>query len=348
MTFYAYGRRPDGKYQERFGLDFEDFAPGQRFAHRPGVTLSQQDNVDEALDTMNAAMLHYDAHYAAQTTWKKPLMVSTITLQRAIGMASKTFGRRKSLLGFSEIALTHPVFGGDTLYASSEILICEATDDPDTGIVEALTRAKLPDGTEVARFSHRSTIYKRGRGPNGDFPPPLAEPRFAAWREAEDGVLVEQVGLYFEEFRKEETFVHYPRRSFYWDESVEHAWRSLELNPRYHDLDWLRQHAGGRLQIGETFLITAATAPTTRTFGRVVANLGWYDIALPRPVYAGDTIEAESTVLDSRSSKSRPNEGILSVETRVFNQRGEEVLSYRRNLLVYRKGSESPYAKAGY
>ncbi len=43
MTFYAYGRRPDGKYQERFGLDFEDFALGQRFAHRPGVTLSQQD-----------------------------------------------------------------------------------------------------------------------------------------------------------------------------------------------------------------------------------------------------------------------------------------------------------------
>ena len=89
MAFYAYGLRSDGKFQERFGLDFEDFQPGQRFVHRPGVTLSQQDNVDEALDTMNAAMLHYDDYYAAQTTWKKPLMVSTITLQRAIGMSSR-------------------------------------------------------------------------------------------------------------------------------------------------------------------------------------------------------------------------------------------------------------------
>ncbi|HET9044956.1 MAG TPA: MaoC family dehydratase, partial [Burkholderiales bacterium] len=64
MSFYAYLRAGDARYQERFGLDFEEFAVGQRFRHRPGVTLSQQDNADEALDTLNAAMLHYDAHYA--------------------------------------------------------------------------------------------------------------------------------------------------------------------------------------------------------------------------------------------------------------------------------------------
>lgn len=348
MAFYAYGLRSDGKFQERFGLDFEDFQPGQRFVHRPGVTLSQQDNVDEALDTMNAAMLHYDAYYAAQTTWKKPLMVSTITLQRAIGMSSKTFGRRKALLGFSEIALTKPVFGGDTLYAASEILSCDTTDDAEAGVVNVLTRATLSDGTEVARFTYRSAIYKRGRGPDGDSPAPIAEPRFAAWRKDEDGAFVEQVGLFFEDFQAGETFVHSPRRSFYWGEAVEHAWRSLELSPRYHDLDWLARHAGGRLQIGETFLITAATAPSTRTFGRVVANLGWYDIKLPQPVFAGDTVEAQSTVLEARSSKSRPNEGILGVETRAFNQHGIEVLSYRRNLLVYRRDAESPYALAGY
>jgi itaconyl-CoA hydratase len=184
------------------------------------VTLSQQDNVDESLDTMNGAMLHYDAHYAAQTSWKKPLMVSTITLQRAIGMGSKTFGRRATLLGFSEIALVKPVFGGDTLYSASEIVKCEPTTEAETGLVEVLTRATLADGTEVARFTWRATIYKRGRGPNGDFPPPLPEARFAMFRAAEDGALVEQVGIYFEEFQPGETFVHYPRRSFYWDEAV--------------------------------------------------------------------------------------------------------------------------------
>src|SRR5215213_5573503 len=67
--FTAYLRIGENRYLERHGLDFEDFVPGQRFRHRPGVTLSQQDNADEALDTQNGAMLHYDAHYAAATAW---------------------------------------------------------------------------------------------------------------------------------------------------------------------------------------------------------------------------------------------------------------------------------------
>ena len=108
------------------GLDFEDFAAGQRFRHRPGVTLSQQDNVDEALDTLNGAMLHFDAHYAAATAWQRPLMVSTLTLQRLIGMASKTYGRRSAILGFDEITMNGPLFGGDTLYAESEVMDVDA------------------------------------------------------------------------------------------------------------------------------------------------------------------------------------------------------------------------------
>ena len=62
-----------------------------------------------------------------------------------------------------------------------------------------------------------------------------------------------------------------------------------------------------------------ATTLSTRTFGRVVANLGWYDVALPRPVLAGDTIQSESTILNTKASRSRPNEGIISVETRSYN-----------------------------
>ena len=50
--FSAYHRIGENRYRQRIGLDFEDFSPGQRFRHRPGVTLSQQDNADEALDTL--------------------------------------------------------------------------------------------------------------------------------------------------------------------------------------------------------------------------------------------------------------------------------------------------------
>src|SRR5271170_7428100 len=166
----AYDRLGDHRYRERTGLDLEDFVPGQRFRHRPGVTLSQQDNADEALETLNAAMLHYDAQYAAATTWGRPLMVSTLVLQRIIGMAAKTYGNRRAILGFAEIVLTAPVFGGDTLYAESEVLDCAPGPDaaygsvPPYGIVTARLRAVRPDGSEIGSLTCRFAILSRATG----------------------------------------------------------------------------------------------------------------------------------------------------------------------------------------
>ena len=312
MNAYNFDLVGTGRYQERFGLDFEDFRVGQRFVHRPGVTVTQQDNLDEALDTTNSAMLHYDAHYAGQTTWGKPLMVSTITLQRAIGMAATTFGRKRCIPAFHEIAMTAPVFGGDTLYADSEVLGIDATDHPDGGVLKVKTNVQRADGKQVASLTYDIEIYRRGRFP-GDNPEarPADDPRFLAYREQADGSLIEQYGLFFEDAQAGETFVHYPRRTFTREEAVEHARRSFD-------------------------------------FGRVVANLGWTDIQLPVPVFEGDTLEAESTIVEKRESKSRPNEGILTVDTRAYNQDRELVLSYRRRLLVYRRDAETPYARAGY
>lgn len=347
MSFFAYLRAGENRYQERFGLDFEEFKPGQRFKHRPGVTLSQQDNADEALDTLNYAMLHYDANYAGQTTWKKPLMVSTITLQRILGFSSRTFGRKQAILTFAEIALTGPVFGGDTLYAETEITAVRSR-DADTGVVTAISRGITTDGREVARVTYDVAVYKRGRHPDGqDKLPPVEEERFRLYVES-GGVLLEKYGLFYEDAQPGETFVHYPRRTFYRDEAVEHAFRSLEANPQFHDQSWIERHQDGRHRIQEAWLITAATACTTRTFGRVVANLGWTDVQMPVPVYAGDTTEAESVILEKRESKSRPNEGILTVDTRAYNQRRELVLYYRRRLLVYKRDADTPYGKAGY
>jgi itaconyl-CoA hydratase len=323
--FTAYHRIGDNRYQERYGLDFEDFAPGQRFRHRPGVTLSQQDNADEALDTLNGAMLHYDAHYAAATAWQRPLMVSTLTLQRLVGMTTKTYGRRRAILGFDDITMNGPLFGGDTLYAESEVLDIDAA----TAVVGVLVRGQKADGTEVARITCRMAIKRRDKART-----PAVEERFAAHHAAEDGALVEQVGLWFEDCVAGETFVHTPGRCFHREEVATHAWRSLDFAPQHH--------------VPETFVIATATALTTRTFGRVVANLGWHDVQLPVPVSVGDTIEAESTIRETRASRSRPGEGIVSVTTLARNQHGVDVLSYRRTLLVYRRSATAPYANAGY
>ena len=336
--FSAYHRIGERRFRQRLGLDFEDFAPGQRFRHRPGVTLSQQDNADEALDTLNGAMLHFDAHYAAVTEWQRPLLVSTLTLQRLLGMASKTYGRRAAITAFDEFAMNGPLFGGDTLYAASEVL---ATDEA-AGTIDVRLTGHKPDGAEVARVSCTMQMPRR------DATTMTAdEARFAAYHEAEDGTLIEQSGLWFEDCVAGESFVHAPRRSFHPEQVAVQAWRAMELAPRHHDLDWIAHH-GGRLAVPETQVIAVATALTTRSFGRVVANLGWRAVRLPHPVFAGDTIEAESTIREARASRSRPGEGIISVDTTVRNQDEVTVSSYSRTLLVYCRDAVSPYGAAGY
>lgn len=347
MVPSAYVRLGAQAWQERPGLSFEDLSPGLRFRHRPGLTVSQQDNVDEALDMHNAAMLHYDAHYAAQTAWRRPLYVSTSTLQRVVGMTGKTYGDRAAIPGFEEIALTAPVFGGDTLYAESEVLAVEGGGDGPTGRVTVLVRCVKADGTAVAAIRLSAEIHRRGRAPDAPAGDPDPDPRFAGWHVDAEGVLTEQAGIWFEDFLPGDRFVHGPRRSFHAHECVDYARRAFSADPRTLDLDWIARHAGGRIRVPETFLVGAAAALSTRTFGRVVANLAWRDVRLA-PVFAGDTLRAESTVLESRESKSRPAEGILLVETRATNQRGEEVVFFRRNLLVYRRAAPTPYAAAGY
>ena len=70
----------------------------------------------------------------------------------------------------------------------------------------------------------------------------------------------------------------------------------------------------------------------------VFANLGWDEIRLPAPVFEGDTIYSCSEVLETRESKSRPNVGIVTVETTGYNQEGETVITFKRTIMVYRRG----------
>jgi itaconyl-CoA hydratase len=153
------------RFRERLGLDFEEFEVGQVFKHRPGLTISQQDNAEEALDTLNQAMLHYDARYAARTEWGAPLVVSTLTIQRVVGMTSKTFGKRVRVVGFGEIRLGHPVFGGDTLYAETEIQDARDDGDPATGRLGLLTRGVNQDGAVVCELRWEIEVYKRAALP---------------------------------------------------------------------------------------------------------------------------------------------------------------------------------------
>ena len=85
-------------------------------------------------------------------------------------------------------------------------------------------------------------------------------------------------------------------------------------------------------------LITGMTVPDTSE--NAAANLSWTDITLPNPVFAGDTLWAESEILDKRESSSRPTVGIVSMRSRGINQRREVVIEFKRTFMVYKRDSE--------
>lgn len=159
-------------------------------------------------------------------------------------------------------------------------------------------------------------------------------------------VYLEVVGLDFEDFDVGQIFEHRPGRTFTGLENTLHALRSLDLAARSVDRHYAERVEGGEI-IGETFVLGVVTAMTTKTFGKVVANLGWKDVRFPRPVRPGDTVYAESEVLGRRESRSRPTQGLLHVRTRARDQQGGEVCAFTRDFLVYKRG-RGPYAEAGY
>jgi itaconyl-CoA hydratase len=84
-------------------------------------------------------------------------------------------------------------------------------------------------------------------------------------------------------------------------------------------------------------LVTGLTVPDTSENG--TANLEWTDIRLPRPVFVGDTLWAESEILETRPSNSNDRVGIVRLRTRGVNQSGEVVIEFLRTFMIYRRGA---------
>jgi acyl dehydratase len=85
-------------------------------------------------------------------------------------------------------------------------------------------------------------------------------------------------------------------------------------------------------------LITGMTVPDTSE--NAAANLQWTDIKLPKPVFAGDTLWAESEILELRESKSNPSVGIVTMRCRGVNQRREVVIEFKRTFMLYKRDAE--------
>ena len=146
----------------------------------------------------------------------------------------------------------------------------------------------------------------------------------------------ETSGLYWEDFEPGDVFEHRPGRTVLDVDNTYFTLLTLNIQQVHFDAAYAAKTEWKKMLVDSTFTLALLTGMSVRTVSaKVVANLGWDKVKATHPVFAGDTLYAESTVLSKRESKSRPTQGIVTVSTRGINQDGIEVMSFERTMLVY-------------
>ena len=149
------------------GRFFEDFKVGEVYRHAMGRTLSEADNTWFTLLTCNTNEIHFNADYAAQTEFGRPLMNSCLTLSLVTGLSVEDVSRHiVANLGWDKVTLPAPVFAGDTIYAESEVLEARPSKSrPGQGIVRVRTKGYKQDGTVVIEFERAVLVHTRQTAP---------------------------------------------------------------------------------------------------------------------------------------------------------------------------------------
>ena len=154
----------------------------------------------------------------------------------------------------------------------------------------------------------------------------------------------EVFGRYLDEFQVGDVYKHWPGKTI--TEMDNHLFCLLTMNhqPIHLDANFMeKEHPYGKiLVVGTLVLSLAAGMSVADTSGKAIANLEYERITHDGPVFIGDTIYAESEVLEVRESRSKPDRGVVYIETRVFNQREEQILTLRRRFLVPKQPQRVP------
>ena len=146
-------------------------------------------------------------------------------------------------------------------------------------------------------------------------------------------------GRYFEDFEVGDVYKHWPGKTI--TEYDDHLFCMITMN--HHPLHTDAWYAERETQFGKNVvvgnlvysLVLGMSVPDVS--GAAIANLEVESLQHKLPTFHGDTIYAETKVLDKKESQSKPDRGVVGVETRGFNQRGEEVCYFRRKVMVWKK-----------
>ncbi|TMC12334.1 MAG: MaoC family dehydratase [Chloroflexi bacterium] len=154
---------------------------------------------------------------------------------------------------------------------------------------------------------------------------------------------VRPFGRYLEEFEVGTTYKHWPGKTI--TEYDDHLFCLLTMNhhPLHIDAHYgaERTHFGRNVVVGNLVYSLALGMSVPDISGKAIANLEVNALKHEHPTFHGDTIYAESTVLEVKESRTRPDRGTILVETRAYNQDGKRVCSFRRHVLIPKRTAEN-------
>lgn len=160
-----------------------------------------------------------------------------------------------------------------------------------------------------------------------------------AYREVAPGRFREVQGRYFDDFEIGHIYEHRPGRTITDADNVWFTLLTMNTHPAHFDYAYAEKTEFGKPLVVSPLTIALMTGMSVSdTSAKAIANLGWDEVKLTNPLFVGDTLYAESEVLEKRESKSRPEQGIVTFRTIGKNQNGQIVATYKRTVLVWKRG----------
>lgn len=149
----------------------------------------------------------------------------------------------------------------------------------------------------------------------------------------------ERFGRYYEGFTVGDIYEHRPGRTISETDNTWFTLLTMNTHPMHFDEEYAKHSEFGKTIVCSPLTVAIMVGQSvTDVSQKAIANLGWTDIKMTYPVFAGDTLVSESEVLGKRESKSRADAGIVTVKTRGYNQHGKLVAEFERTILVAREG----------
>jgi acyl dehydratase len=149
----------------------------------------------------------------------------------------------------------------------------------------------------------------------------------------------ESFGRYYEDFEPGDTYEHRPGRTITETDNIWFTLLTMNTHPLHFDNAYAARSEFQRPLVNSCLTLSMVVGMSVSDVSqKAIGNLGWDEVKLTAPVFVGDTLYAESTVIAKRESATRPTQGIVTVATRGLKADGTEVIRFRRNVLVPKRG----------